>query len=251
MLEARKKDKEIYESIWNGTDIPWVQEGLEELISRITDGEFCTSYLWDAGIEIFYDWEAKYDNKIYDMVNLRCGPTCPHYVTPTENNKEWCNYCDVPTKEDPFACSACADVPLNMIEVLVFKGLKSLLAFAQDKKIDYELIYDIIESYAYHYEDGKLERLLMDMQTAKRWQALKDKITTKQLTIGTINKEDEKYDIRINGDYFDTTGYKGIFSNINRHVNCLEIVNNIYGSDIIKWDIGLLENLEELYDLNK
>lgn len=251
MLEARKKDKEIYKSTW-GENIPFVQQGLEELMSRITDGEFWTDYVWDSGMDIFENWNEKYGNKIYDMVNLRCGEKCPHYVKPTKDKiRASCEYCDMPTEEDPFTCSACADIPINMMNILMFTGLKPLLAFAQDNKIDYELVYEIIDSYGQYYEEGKLERLLTDIQMAERWQKLKDKITTKKLKIGTINKENKKYDIILKDNYFQTIGYKGLFhfQNEAKNVFCSEVINNIYGSDIIEWNVDLLENLEELYDL--
>lgn len=211
-----------------------VQEGLEELLYRYTEGECHTNYLWSYGDEWFADWMLTYGDEIFDMVNLRCGPTCEHY----DNATEKCTYCDIP--DGNYNCSACADIPINMMQILLGLGLKHLLCYAQTKHIDYRLVYEVIEVYGKYYEEGKWERLTNDILIADRWMKLVKKVYSKIIMIGVADNGDK---IMIKNHEFEVHTLDGEVM----RTPVLDDIITIAEDSKIDWNMKLLENFEQLY----
>lgn len=138
---------------------PWPQEGLESFLNIYTGGCIYTDYFFDYGQYEFEDLWEKYGDKIFKMFNHVHGPTCLMW----DKNRNQCSYCGTDYDEiieEGGYCAGIQEEILNLIEICLFCGPRALMYYGQKNKIDYKLINDVINEYAYFYENGKYENMV-------------------------------------------------------------------------------------------
>lgn len=278
---------------------PGPQEGLEEFIEYYTEGDISSNYIFDDGCYIFEDMWEKYGDEIFSMLNHVHGPTCLNW----DENREECGYCGtdyIEVMEEGGYCNGVPEVVLDLMETCLFEGPRAVMYIGQRDNIDYRIIHDTIEAYGDYWEKNKYENFVIifnliqknsfifkelgyntedyhlyykdynelkniidNYQILKRWNILRNKIASNEITIGWWNDWNEK-------------GYTGMppkeerLCLINDDINSenkfawLEVNKDdshlwdIYDIDTnftqllnlnrkIKWDIEMLEELEAIY----